>query len=65
MNRKGWFELGKQIVGIAAVFYPILVAYLKGRGIELPDLGDYTAKTQILGTALLAQSNKVIAKKSR
>lgn len=57
MSSRG-YEVAKQIIGFAAIFYPILVAYLRGKGIELPDLGDLTAKTQIVGAALLAQSVK-------
>lgn len=54
------FEIVKQSLGLLAIFYPIAQAYLRGKGIELPDLGDLTAKTQIFGAALLAQSHKII-----
>lgn len=58
------FEIVKQSVGLLAIFYPIAQAYLRGKGIELPDLGDYTAKTQIAGAAFLAQSTKLVGRKA-
>lgn len=61
MNKKleKWYERAKHFISYVAIFYPIAQAYLRGKGYDLPDLGDYTAKTQILGAALLAQSKKV------
>ena len=52
----------KNIFGLILVVYPILQAYLRGKGVDLPDLGDYTAISQIGGSALLAQSNKLVKK---
>ena len=58
-DSKVW-KWGKMIAGFAAIFYPIAQAYLRGKGYELPDLGDLTAKTQILGAAILAQTSKAV-----
>lgn len=61
-KQKKWWEIGKHVLGGLAIFYPILQAYLRGRGITLPDLGDFTAKTQIAGAAILAQSSKLVGR---
>lgn len=63
MKESKWYERFKQTLGFLAIFYPIAQAYLRGKGYELPDLGDFTAKTQIAGAALLAQSSKLVKKK--
>lgn len=54
------YEKAKLVLGFLAVFYPIAQAYLRGKGYELPDLGEFTAKTQIAGAALLAQAEKPV-----
>ena len=58
------YKWGKIGLSLLAIFYPIAQAYLRGKGIPLPDLGDFTAKTQIAGALLLAQTSKAVKTES-
>lgn len=61
---KKWYELGKKIVGSFLVLYPVVQAILRDQyGIPLPDFGHFTQAGMLSGTAILAQSNKLIATK--
>jgi len=52
-----------KIYGIFGVFYPVLVFYAKGKGIDLPELGDFTTAVQVSGGIALAQATPVVKKK--
>lgn len=56
------YEIAKKLYGLFGVFYPIIVAYLKGKGIVLPELGDLTTVVQVTGGVALAQSKPVVKK---
>lgn len=64
MNKKllKAYELFKKYYGLFGVFYPVIAAYLKGKGINLPELGDYTLAAQVTGGVALAQAKPVVKK---
>lgn len=55
-------ELGLKVYGLFGVFYPVLVFYLKGKGVDLPELGDFTTAVQVTGGVALAQAKPVVKK---
>ena len=57
------YGLFKKYYGLFGVFYPVLVAYLRGKGVNLPELGDLTTAVQVTGGLALAQAAPVIKKK--
>lgn len=57
---KNFYEIVKKAYGLFGVFYPVLVFYLKGKGIDLPELGDLTLPAQITGGIALAQAKPII-----
>ena len=61
-NFKKYYEKAKQVLGIVAIVYPIVQAVLATKGVVLPDLGDWTTTSQVGGTLMLAQSEKVVKK---
>ena len=56
------YEIAKKLYGLFGVFYPVIVAYLKGKGVFLPELGDFTLAAQITGGVALAQAKPVVKK---
>lgn len=61
---KKLYEKGKQLFGLLLVLYPAIQIILKSKGIDLPDLGpELNFGSQALGTAALAQSDKIVKKK--
>lgn len=66
MNKKlaKAYELFKKYYGLFGVFYPVIVAFLKGKGVFLPELGDLTLAAQVTGGVALAQANPIIKKDS-
>lgn len=58
---KKLYERIKPYVGILAIVYPYIQILAKTKGLELPDLGELgNTISQGLGTATLAQSDKVV-----
>lgn len=55
-------EIALKLYGLFGVFYPVLVFYAKGKGIDLPELGDFTTAVQVTGGIALAQAAPVIKK---
>ena len=55
-------DIGLKLYGLFGVFYPVLVFYLKGKGIDLPELGDFTTAVQVSGGLALAQAKPVVHK---
>lgn len=60
-----YYEKAKNLAGLFLVFYPVLQAILRAKGVNLPDFGDYTQTGQLTGAALLAQSEKLVSLKKK